>query len=94
MEPGAVQSLRDRTALFACHSGDQNRSNRQMRCPVDGGVEGLWAINAALAEQGWNMHQQIINQTPYPMAAFLAVQDKPDGEYSRSGSNYISQAGI
>jgi hypothetical protein len=26
MEPGALQRLRDRTALMACHSGDENRS--------------------------------------------------------------------
>jgi hypothetical protein len=26
MEPGALQSLRDRAALIACHSGDENRS--------------------------------------------------------------------
>jgi hypothetical protein len=26
MEPGALQRLRDRAALIACHSGDENRS--------------------------------------------------------------------
>jgi hypothetical protein len=26
MEPGALQCLRDRAALIACHSGDENRS--------------------------------------------------------------------
>ena len=28
MEPGALQRLRDRAALIACHSGDENRSIR------------------------------------------------------------------
>src|ERR1700720_2956563 len=28
-------------------------------------VERLWALNAALAEPGWNMDQQIVNQTSY-----------------------------
>ena len=26
MEPGALQRLRDRAALIACHPGDENRS--------------------------------------------------------------------
>jgi len=26
IEPGALQRLRDRAALIACHSGDENRS--------------------------------------------------------------------
>jgi hypothetical protein len=26
MEPGTVQRVRDRAALIACHSGDENRS--------------------------------------------------------------------
>jgi len=28
MESGALQCLRDRAALFACHSGDENRFDR------------------------------------------------------------------
>jgi hypothetical protein len=26
MEPGALECLRDRAALIACHAGDENRS--------------------------------------------------------------------
>jgi hypothetical protein len=33
-EPGALQRLRDRAALLACHSGDENRSIVCHRCRI------------------------------------------------------------
>src|SRR5438477_8259841 len=45
MEPGALERLRDRAALIACHSGDENRSiacHMSPSPPNDGSCESCW----------------------------------------------------
>src|SRR5258707_662581 len=57
MEPGALQGLCDCAALFACHSGYENRSIAFHMSPslLDGGsCDSCWVNQAGACKRDWN----------------------------------------
>src|SRR6266849_6453887 len=55
IEPGALQRLRDRAALIACHSGDENRSNHMFPSLLDdGSCESCWVNQVRACTRDWN----------------------------------------